>query len=260
MLGWLVFAVIPLSGVDDWDFSGYAQGAGITIDAETSTPGSVHDEPPSSDPVVWNGSVVGEYGSGPGPSETPDPPEYSCFEELTVDRCFPDAGGTGESDEAETLTPEEIVSAIASQVESDVARLPVVPAKVRYQPVGGEVLVNMETIFYTEANPQYLSATLLDFPVTIEVVPVSFEWRFGDDSAPLRTTDSGAPYPNHTISHIYRSSGANVVSLNTTWDARFRVERLSGWIPVSGQPVTTDQVGPIESVTKRSRLVHMGED
>ncbi len=183
-----------------------------------------------------------------------------CISDSQGGLCIPDPGEPADPEDPgdpQEPTIIDVVGAAAAQIERDIARLGVRPARINHQPPGGEVLVNMDAVFYTEADVQYLSTAVLGRAVTVEVTPAWFEWDFGDGSPSLGTADLGAPYPNHTIAHVYESAGANFVTLRTTWNARFRVEGVSNWIPVSGQPVTVDQVGPISSVTKTNRLVRM---
>jgi len=67
--------------------------------------------------------------------------------------------------------------------------------------------------------------------------------------------ESGGPYPGHAVSHVYSRSGGYEVGLRTVWQARFRVEGVTGWIEVGDQPVTDDVFGPLQAVAKTNRLV-----
>ena len=195
---------------------------------------------------------------GSSPSDVPvirNPEDSFCISDLQRGLCIPDPGEpSGEEEASEEPTIVDVVGAAEVQIERDISRIGVAPARINHQPPGGEVLVNIDTIFYTEADVQYLSTTVLGHAVLIEVTPAWFEWDFGDGEG-LGTADPGAPYPGNTVAHQYSAAGDNFVSLETTWNARFRVEGVSNWISVSGQPVTTDEVGPIRSVTKTNRLV-----
>lgn len=243
--------------------SAYADGSGTDDDFSSSTDGS---------DVVISGDVTGEAGSNyerqepkfkddpwtSSPSDVPvirNPEDSFCISDLQRGLCIPDPGEpSGEEEESEEPTIVDVVGAAEVQIERDISRIGVAPARINHQPPGGEVLVNIDTIFYTEADVQYLSTTVLGHAVLIEVTPAWFEWDFGDGEG-LGTADPGAPYPAHTVTHQYSAAGDNFVSLETTWNARFRVEGVSNWISVSGQPVTIDEVGPIRSVTKTNRLV-----
>lgn len=236
---------------DDWDIGGIAEGSDVILDLST---GSDESSAPGS----------GDYAQGsPGsvatsPTDVPiirDASDSFCVSDLQRGLCIPDPGEPSEEEEdSEEPTIIDVVGAAEAQIERDIARLGVAPARISHQPPGGEVLVNIDTVFYTEADVQYLSTSVLGHSVLIEVTPAWFEWDFGDGEG-LGTADPGAPYPAHTVAHQYSAAGDNFVSLETTWNARFRVEGVSTWIPVRGQPVTSDEVGPIRSVTKTNRLV-----
>lgn len=236
---------------DEWDIGGIAEGSDVVLDLSTGTDES--SEPGKGD---YAQGSPGTFSSSPSDvAVIRDATDSFCISDNQRALCIPDPGEpTEEEEESEEPTIIDVVGAAEAQIERDIARLGVEPARINHQPPGGEVLVNIDTIFYTEADVQYLSTTVLGHAVLIEVTPVWFEWGFGDGEG-LGTADPGAPYPAHTVAHQYQAAGDNFVSLETTWNARFRVEGVSNWIPVSGQPVTRDEVGPIRSVTKTNRLV-----
>src|SRR5690625_2243658 len=250
----IFFLLLPLfaGAVQDLEVFGDSEGDTITVvgwqpggNSTLNSPGSYHH---ATDWAGWAPSIT----------DVPiirDSSGSFCVSDLQLELCIPDPGGPVDGDDEAEPSLADVVASIASQIERDVARLPVAPARVMYQPHGAEVLVNMDTIFYTEAPVQYLTTSILGRTVTIEASPHLFHWDFGDGSTPLRTVDQGAPYPHHTVSHVYDGAGEYFVTLQTSWNARFRVEGVSNWLAVSGRPVTVDQVGPIRSVTKTNRLV-----
>ena len=140
-------------------------------------------------------------------------------------------------------------------VEQELQRIEVVPGRVVVQPGGGEVLVNLDAVFYADVSRQEFDTSLLGYSVVIEVEPVWFEWDFGDGSEVVGVGESGGPYPGHAVSHVYSRSGGYEVGLRTVWQARFRVEGVTGWIEVGDQPVTDDVFGPLQAVAKTNRLV-----
>jgi|SRR5690625_1420368 len=237
------------SGIDD-DFSASTDGSDVVIQGDIA--GKSEPRYESQDPTLKEDSWT------TSPTDVPiirDASDSFCVSDLQRGLCIPDPGEPSEEEEdSEEPTIIDVVGAAEAQIERDIARLGVAPARINHQPPGGEVLVNIDTVFYTEADVQYLSTLVLGHSVLIEVTPAWFEWDFGDGEG-LGTADPGAPYPAHTVAHQYSAAGDNFVSLETTWNARFRVEGVSTWIPVRGQPVTTDEVGPIRSVTKTNRLV-----
>ena len=138
----------------------------------------------------------------------------------------------------------------------DVQSLLVNSGSLLVQPDQSWVLVGTDTVVMTDAAEHVLGTRVLDLDIDVRVTPVLFTWDFGDGSAPLTGTDPGAPWPNHTVSHVYDDPGAVTISLRTEWDAAFRVAGTSTWIPVAGRAVTEAQSEPIEVVTAKPRLTN----
>jgi hypothetical protein len=81
------------------------------------------------------------------------------------------------------------------------------------------------------------------FTVDIVAGATAFTWHTGDGTD-LTSTDPGAPYPDHTISHDYRS-GTYTAYVTTTWGASFSVDggasvAVPGTTTTDGPPVTFD--------------------
>jgi len=79
--------------------------------------------------------------------------------------------------------------------------------------------------------------------ITVEIVAgaTNFTWHTGDGTD-MTSTDPGAPYPNQTVTHEYRS-GTYTANLTTTWGATFRVNggasaQVPGTTTTDGPPVT----------------------
>ncbi|QGH69479.1 hypothetical protein [Pseudactinotalea sp. HY158] len=149
--------------------------------------------------------------------------------------------------------PIDIVAAVLARIE--LATFTIEPSPIHVQPAGGQVLVGMYTIFYTEPTVQRFSTTLLDRRVVLEVEPVQYVWDFGDDTDPVTTTDPGQAYPQHTITHTYTSQATVTPELATRWVGRVWIEGIGGWFAVRGQGLTTGHGTPIETITKQNRLV-----
>ncbi|MBD8063501.1 PKD domain-containing protein [Oceanitalea stevensii] len=156
----------------------------------------------------------------------------------------------GDEEEAVDDEPRELIAFTREDVQS----LLVNSGSLEIQPDQAWVLVGADTVAMTDASEHVLSTRVLDLDVDVRVTPVIFTWDFGDGSAPLTGTDPGAPWPNHTVSHVYSDPGTVAISLRTEWDAAFRVEGTSTWIPVAGRAVTETESGPIEVVTAKPRL------
>ncbi|WP_181424546.1 PKD domain-containing protein [Georgenia satyanarayanai] len=149
---------------------------------------------------------------------------------------------------------EEVPREVLVFTREDVQSLLVDSGSLEIQPDQAWVLVGTDTVVMTDAAEHVLGTRVLDLDIDVRVTPVLFTWDFGDGSAPLTGTDPGAPWPNHTVSHVYSDPGTVRISLRTEWDADFRVEGTSTWIPVAGRAVTETQSEPIEVVTARPRL------
>ena len=133
--------------------------------------------------------------------------------------------------------------------------LPLAPSVPSFQPANGRGLVNMELIVFTDPAEQVLQTTVLGTPVTVRATPSSFSWDFGDGSAPLVTSDPGAPYPALRVFHIYEQPGSYQVQLTTTWTGLFQVDGQGPWFPVTGTAQTVSPAFAETVVEARSHLV-----
>ncbi|WP_413452173.1 PKD domain-containing protein [Georgenia phoenicis] len=157
----------------------------------------------------------------------------------------------GEQDTAAEAPPAPPLVVTREDVES----LLVDSGSIVVQPNQSWVLVNAETVVFTDAAEHVLTTQLLGRDVELRVVPVRYTWDFGEGSDPVVGTDPGAPWPDHTVSHTYRAAGEARVTLSTEWDASFRVEGAGPWLPVTGRPVTVATSDPFDVVTAVPRLV-----
>ena len=150
--------------------------------------------------------------------------------------------------EAPDLTPGMVAAALA--------RIPLPAAALKVQPANGRTLVNFDTNFYTEIQPQDRTITLLGQQVDLHIVPSRFGWRFGDGEA-LTTDQPGAPYPHLDVTHSYLRKGAVAPSVDTTYTAQFRVNGgpwrdVPGSVTIAGAPVD------LEVLTATPTLVGYG--
>ncbi|WP_413452380.1 hypothetical protein AA0Y32_11065 [Georgenia phoenicis] len=159
-----------------------------------------------------------------------------------------------QSDDGDAPSAEDAPGELLVFTREDVESLLVNSGNLVIQPDQSWVLVGTETIVMTDAAEHVLETEVLDLGIDVRVTPALFTWDFGDGSAPLSGADPGAPWPNHTISHVYTEPRVVTLSLRTEWDAAFRVEGTSTWLPVAGRAVTETTTGPIEVVTARPRL------
>lgn len=216
---------------------------------------------------LWESPVPGGSESGPAvpisraPREPYCPPTLYTFGVIKTILTECDAAGGTEltpifdNDEEGDTDPEVVPQRqVFTVTREDVQSLLVSPGNLEIQPDQPWVLVNTDTIVMTDAAEHVLVTQVLGYDVDVRVTPVLFTWDFGDGSPPLTGTDRGAPWPNHTVSHSYDEAGVVSISLRTEWDAAFRVEGTTAWIPVTGRAVTTLTSDPVEVVTATPRL------
>ncbi len=119
--------------------------------------------------------------------------------------------------------------------------LPLPDLPTQQQPPGN-ALAGLPVVFYTDGpTTQTFTVDIRGFTVDIVATATGFTWDTGD-GAVLTTTDPGAPYPDHTISHDYRS-GTYTASLTTTWSGTFSVDggataEVPGTTTTEGPPAT----------------------
>jgi hypothetical protein len=120
------------------------------------------------------------------------------------------------------------VATIGADVQ-DAFEREVPSGSIRFQPEVG-VLPHLPVIFHSGQPEQAVSEHEVAGLRIRLTARATWEWDFGD-GATLSTTRSGSRYPDTTVAHTYRGSGAQVVRLRTTWRAEYRVDGL-GPIPV----------------------------
>ena len=119
--------------------------------------------------------------------------------------------------------------------------LPLPKLTTKQQPPGN-ALVGLPVIFFTDGpTSQHFTVDIRGFTVDIAASATGFTWHTGD-GGDLHTTGPGAPYPNQTITHDYRS-GSYTASLTTTWGATFSIDggasaAVPGTTTTDGPPVT----------------------
>ncbi len=128
---------------------------------------------------------------------------------------------------------------------SEFRRLPLPQLTTQHQPPGNG-LSGLPVIFWTNSNPtQTFTVDIRGFSVAITAAVQRYTWHTGDPAVPtLTSTDAGRPYPDQTISHLYRS-GHYTASLTVTWGATFTVDggppdTVPGSTTTDGPPVSFD--------------------
>jgi hypothetical protein len=128
--------------------------------------------------------------------------------------------------------------------------LPLPQLSTKQQPPGNG-LVGLPVIFYTDSpTTQTFTLTIRGFTVDVVAGATAFTWHTGD-GAHLTSTDPGAPYPQQTVTHDYRS-GSYTAYLTTTWAATFRV---NGGAPVAVPGTTTTDGPPVTFAVLQARPV-----
>jgi hypothetical protein len=134
------------------------------------------------------------------------------------------------------VTPDMVLAAFRE--------LPLPAATARVQPEG-PTLVNVETIFYTDAAEQTFDITLLGQPVAVSATPVEYTWHTGDGTTLGPTTSPGAPYPDHDVAHVYLDSEPYQASVDVTYGGAFSVDggptvAIPGTVTIPGPEVAVE--------------------
>ncbi|MFC7405672.1 hypothetical protein [Georgenia alba] len=233
--------------------------------------GAPEEEPATSDPPAPPEPPTVPAGSS-SPSQAPDATEAVATEELdcpepnsegwSVDPLCAWAQGPPEEDE-ETGQPDAAAPEPIVFTAEDFASLPIDPGGLVMQPASDWVLVNIETIAYTQASEQYIDTEVLGTPVQVHVIPFDYTWDYGDGTV-FTTEDPGAPYPHHTVHHTYTDAtdagGPAVmrqITLSTRWIGEYSVAG-GPWQPVAGIGITTQTTEPFEVRQHDTRLTAPG--
>ena len=159
-------------------------------------------------------------------------------------------------DVGDVCVPDEAVSEVSifHIASREFKRLQWPASELEVEPPGGETLVNLETIFYTDNSAATLrQVRLAGRSVTIEATPTSYTWSFGDDTAST-TTSPGHAYPDHDVIHVYASTGEVSASVETTYSGRFRIGD-GDWQPIPDTLTVAGQSVAMEILEAKPQLV-----
>lgn len=182
-------------------------------------------------------------------------------DEQAVGALFEQRRDSGRWSDAELVEQEFCLAKRRRQVDIPAAaahafqEMQIEPSEVNVQPPDGWTLVNVDTIAFADRDSRTISTSLFGIPVEIRAVPTNYSWDFGDGSAPLVTTDPGAPYPAHTVSHAYAKKGVATISLTTTWRGQFRLAGEPTWHDVAGEGSTLSSSNGLQILEAKARLV-----
>ena len=149
------------------------------------------------------------------------------------------ATGTGRPTNCTPTPGEDPAAVVNAAVYQAFREVPLPETVLHIQPPDGTTLVNLETNFFTTAEPFTTTLTVLGYTVDLDITPTSYTWDFGDGTT-TTTTPPGAPYPHLDITHAYTRTGTYPTRLTTTWSADFRVNN-GPWQRVQG---TVDMTSP----------------
>jgi hypothetical protein len=99
--------------------------------------------------------------------------------------------------------------------------IPLPTPTLHIQPPDGQTLVNLPTIYYTTPTTIDTTLTVLDTTVDFHIT-TTYTWHYGDHTT-TTTTNPGAPYPHQTNTHTYHHHGTTHPSLDTTYQADYRI-------------------------------------
>lgn len=177
---------------------------------------------------------------------------------ISSNEAAPPPGRNWSLDGAICISP-TIAEAPAPQVVvtlADFRRLPLPASRATIQPAGGEALIRMRTNTYVDpasTGQQTFDITLLGTPVQVRATPASYTWDYGDGSAPVTTTDPGAPYPDLTTWHEYSDPGEVAISLTTSYTGEYSVAG-GPWIAIPGTAEVDSPPQPLRLLTSSNRL------
>jgi hypothetical protein len=156
-------------------------------------------------------------------------------EQYLGEQCF-------EPDEAPVAPERQVTQAMVLRAFQ---RIPVPASRVEIQPPGGKTLVNLETIFSTEAAEFTRTIGLLGHRVDLEISPSQFKWVTGDGADFAtdwagRAWEKGVPMGEY-ITHNYDDADDVTTRVDTTWSARYRVDGgdwhdVGGTVTIEGEP------------------------
>ncbi|MCM0639518.1 PKD domain-containing protein [Cellulomonas wangsupingiae] len=138
--------------------------------------------------------------------------------------------------------------------EADFRRLPLPAPTLTMQPDRGWVLINIETITYTDPTPITLRTDLLGYGITVEATPTRWTYDYGDGHT-LTTTSPGHTYPDHDVFHEYEHPGTATITLTAEWTGRYQIDGNPTWRDINGTATTTATTNPFTIEERTSRLV-----
>src|SRR5690606_13399719 len=151
------------------------------------------------------------------------------------------------------VTPSE--DDLITAVRTAFARMTITPSPITVIDGRGWTFVQIDTVIYSDAEPQTLATTVAGTPVELRATPIEWTWNFGDDTPPVTTTTPGGPYPNKSVTHVYTTLGTYSVDLTTIWQGQWRLTGDTDWRDITDRNLTTTTSDPFTTHELRTRLV-----
>lgn len=127
-----------------------------------------------------------------------------------------------------------------ADIQTAFKQIPMSASPLNIQPPGGETLVNFDTIYFSEPTVIDKRISLLGASVDFHITVAAYLWHYGDGQTQT-TSDPGAAYPRQTIVHRYLRKGTVKPSLDTTYQADYRIDggswqHLAQTVTIAGAP------------------------
>lgn len=184
--------------------------------------------------------IITDPGDPGDPPTVQEPEPFFCRPEAPFpqDDCIPppDPIEPADPDEPE-VTPGDVVEAVK--------RVGLPHLTVAVQPAGS-TLVNLETIFHTQAPAFERTVPILGTDVTLRATPATYTWHHGDGTTQT-TSNPGRPYPAMDVIHRYRTPAHLSASVDVTYRVTYRIDD-GDW-----QNLTTPIIAPGPATALRVR-------
>jgi len=128
-----------------------------------------------------------------------------------------------------------------------------IPVKDIYHQPSATGLVQVPVNFWTTTPATFkTSVVMLGVPITVYLSP-TYLWNFGDGTR-FSTSSRGGPYPDRSITHIYRSAGNFQASLTISWSGTWKA--IGATSAVSGGAIVQTLYTQVPIATAPSKYLN----
>ena len=123
-------------------------------------------------------------------------------------------------------------------METQFKKYSIRPSVINSLPGDSWGIAHRKTAFWADSSIQYISDTILGYPITVKAIPRKYHWNFGDGNT-LHTKHPGnkpTDINKARIYNVYTAPGNITVKLATTYSGMYKIGD-SPWITIPG---TTD--------------------